>query len=331
MLGNFILGVLTLVLVVLYRRILFGNIFKIENSLKGLQEQHHKLLQENTLLMRENFDFKASLGKTIALYDITKVICKSLDEERVFSLFKEEIGKYMQVDDCKFLQKDDDLSQYVNYIVIPLEIEKNSIGYLVASGVARSEKEKFNILAQQFVLGIKRAILYQRVQELAIVDSLTDVFSRRYWMERFSQEIERSKKYKFNFSFLMVDIDHFKSFNDKYGHLVGDAVLKEVAKRIKQNLRQIDLIGRYGGEEFCVILIETDKAGAQFAAERIRQAVEAQGIRVYDEDLKITVSIGISVFPEDSADKDALIDKADSAMYRAKQNGRNRVYTHDIK
>jgi len=161
---------------------------------------------------------------------------------------------------------------------------------------------------------------------LAITDSLTGVSSRRYLMERFSEEIERSRKFKYNFSFLMVDIDHFKDYNDRYGHLVGDAILREVSKSIKENIRQIDLVGRYGGEEFSVILTETDKEGARLAAERIRQAIENKHIRIYDEDLRVTISIGVSIFPDDAYEARQLIEKADQALYQAKQAGRNRVW-----
>ena len=128
----------------------------------------------------------------------------------------------------------------------------------------------------------------------------------------------------------MLDIDHFKEYNDKYGHLVGDAILKEVAGTIKESIRQVDSVGRYGGEEFLIILTETDKNGARFAAERIRQAVESKRIKVYDEDLKATVSIGIATFPEDAEETQALIEKADKSLYRAKQTGRNRICVHGI-
>jgi diguanylate cyclase (GGDEF)-like protein len=204
-------------------------------------------------------------------------------------------------------------------------IDRRIAGYLLVSGIDEHDRDKFGILAQEFMLGIKRAILYQRVQEMAITDSLTGVFSRRYLMERFNEEVERSKKFNYNFSFLMVDIDHFKGYNDRYGHLVGDAILKEVARAIKENIRQIDLVGRYGGEEFSVILTETDRGGAEFAAERIRQAIEQKNIRVYDETLQATISIGIAIFPDNATDPGELIEKADQALYQAKQAGRNRV------
>ncbi len=123
----------------------------------------------------------------------------------------------------------------------------------------------------------------------------------------------------------MIDIDYFKDFNDRYGHIVGDAILRELSRAIQENIRQIDLIGRYGGEEFSIILSETDKDVAGLAAERIRTAVQDKHIRVYDEELKITVSIGISTYPYDGKEIEKLIDKADSALYQAKQSGRNRV------
>ena len=125
----------------------------------------------------------------------------------------------------------------------------------------------------------------------------------------------------------MIDIDYFKDFNDRYGHIVGDAILRELSRAIQETIRQIDLIGRYGGEEFSIILSETDKDAARLAAERIRKAIEDRHIRVYGEELKITVSIGISTYPYDGEDIERLIDKADSALYQAKQAGRNRVCT----
>jgi diguanylate cyclase (GGDEF)-like protein len=282
-------------------------------------------MQENTKLKTENSDLEKLTEETIALYDITNQICKTLDEDEIFSIFNEHINRYISIADCRFLKDDADLSQYSKHTVLPLKIHKSRIGYLVACGIEQKDKDKFYILAQQFLVGIKRAFLYRKVQELTITDSLTGVFNRRYFLEKFIEEIKRSKKFKHNFSFLMVDIDHFKSFNDNYGHLVGDAVLREVAKTIKENIRQIDFMGRYGGEELSIVSVETDKNQAGFVAQRIRQAIESRRVSVYDEVLQVTISIGVSTFPEDGNDASPLIDKADGALYLAKQTGRNRV------
>jgi len=321
---------LTILLYIALKKMLYKSSTKIKDSYGRVKYEYDGLLEENMRLKQDNFALEKTAEETVALYDITKQICKSLDKDNVFNNFREQINKYIGVGDCKFLSSDADLSAYSNYIVLPLDIDKNPIGYLVASAINEEDKGKFHILGQQFLLGIKRALLYQRVQELAITDSLTGVFSRRYCLERLNEEINRSEKFKYCFSFLMIDIDHFKEYNDRYGHLVGDAILREVSGTIKENTRQIDLTGRYGGEEFSVILTETDKEQARFAAERIRQAVEGKVIRVYDEVLKVSVSIGISTFPEDTKDMQALIDKADSALYKAKETGRNRVCMYEI-
>lgn len=322
--------ILTISLIILTRRILLINLRRENLQFELIRQNHDKLKQENLLFENKNNQLNLQLDETIAFYEITKEICKTLDEEKIFISFKNQISKFIKVSDCRFVKDKPELPDFGTSTCIHLELDKKNIGYLVVSGLKEEDLEKFNILAQQFLLGIKRAILYHRVQEMAITDGLTGVLSRRHWLERFDQELERSKKFKFYFSFLMIDIDNFKMINDRYGHLVGDAILKEVSKSIKDNIRQVDLVCRYGGEEFSVILVETDKAGAQFAAERIRQAIEAKCIRVYDEDLKVTISIGISVYPNDAVNKAAIIEKADLALYRAKEAGKNRVCMHGI-
>jgi diguanylate cyclase (GGDEF)-like protein len=325
MLTLIILSLLTLSLCICLKKILDRNLNKTKKNYAGIKNEYDKLLAESRELKHDNANLKNTLEQVIALYDITKQICKSLDADKAFGYFKEEISRHIEVGDCRFLKSDADLSPYKDYIILPLEIDKSRIGYLAASEIQGQDKDRFNILAQQFLLGIKRALLYQRVQELAITDGLTQISSRRHYLERFNEEIERSKKFKYSFCCLMIDIDHFKRYNDRYGHLVGDAILKEVSRTIEENIRQIDLSGRYGGEEFSIVLTETGKEQAEFVAGRIRQAIENKYIKVYDEKLKVTISIGISVFPEDGKSIETLIDKADSALYQAKQTGRNRV------
>lgn len=301
------------------------NFVKRTNAYRDLNDEYGKLLSENEVLKKERFGLQKRLEQIMALYDVTKQICKSLEAEKVFVYFKEEVSKYIAISDCKFLNEAPELPEQNGNIVVPVKIPNRPLAYLAASGIKDEDKITFQILSQQFMLGIKRALLYQEVQELAITDGLTQVFSRRYYLERFAEEINRSKKFGYLFSCLMIDIDHFKNYNDRYGHLVGDAILKELSKVIKENIRQIDLMGRYGGEEFSIILPETDREQARLAAERIRQAIEERHIKAYDEDLKITVSMGVSEFPKHGKGINQLIDSADSALYKAKQAGRNRV------
>ena len=283
------------------------------------------LLADCAVLEGETSRLKHGLDQTIELYEITREITKSLDKEQVFAVFSEKLKKYLSIDDCRLLSPGEDGRDYPAWTFFPLEIGKKSLGQLAVAGLKEKDLEKFQILAQQFLLGLKRAVLYQHVQEMATLDGLTRVFTRRYLFERCNEELERSKRFKYNLSCLMIDVDKFKDFNDTYGHLVGDAILVAVARVIKDNIRQIDLLGKYGGEEFCVILTETDIPGAQFVGERIRQALSDTSIQAYDELLRVTISIGVAGFPEDSSDLTGMVDKADQALYKAKEAGRNRV------
>lgn len=208
---------------------------------------------------------------------------------------------------------------------VPLLSEKKLVGILTVEGLPKEDFEKFVILSIQFALEIRKVLLYETVEKLAITDSLTGLYLRRYFSERFGEELQRSERYKFKFSFLMIDIDNFKRCNDTYGHLVGDVILKEIARLIKENVREIDIISRYGGEEFAVILPETDSAGAALASERLRKKIEENVFKAYDERLKITVSIGFAVYPEDANNAKALIERSDSALYAAKKSGKNVV------
>ncbi len=319
------LALLTIFIYISFQKELYKSLSGENDNYGRLKYEYGRLSKENTGLKADNSALEQSAEKIIALYDITKEVCKALEEDKIFSIFKDSINSYIEAVDCRFLKPDEDLAAYKGYTVLPLMIHKQTLGYLAAGGIKEEDLDKFHILTQQFLLGIKRALLYKKVQELTITDTLTQVFNRRHLLDRLNEEVERSKKFNHNLSFLMADIDHFKKYNDHYGHLVGDAILRETSRAIKENLRQIDFMGRYGGEEFLIILTMTDKEQAKFAAERIRQAVEHKHIRAYDEDLKVTISIGISTFPADADEAPSLIDRADGALYQAKHKGRNKV------
>jgi diguanylate cyclase (GGDEF)-like protein len=139
------------------------------------------------------------------------------------------------------------------------------------------------------------------------------------------QETLQSQRQLRNLSLIMIDIDHFKGFNDQWGHQVGDLVLKRVAQAIRETCRKSDIVARYGGEEMAVILPETSPDMASLVAERIRKAIELMSIAHGDVDLKVTISLGVSYLAEDVKNKDALVEKADEALYQSKRSGRNRV------
>jgi len=177
-----------------------------------------------------------------------------------------------------------------------------------------------------FYSGIVRDIterkqLENKFERLATIDELTQVFNRTKFQEVIKIELERAKRYNHPLSMLMFDIDHFKAINDTYGHSVGDYVLQTLAQIAKENLREIDYLVRWGGEEFIIIAPETDLGRAKALAERIRTAIENYR---FDQAGKITISFGVTEFKE-SDTEDIFIRRADDAMYRAKEKGRNRV------
>ncbi|MDD2702411.1 MAG: diguanylate cyclase [Candidatus Omnitrophica bacterium] len=173
-------------------------------------------------------------------------------------------------------------------------------------------------------LEAKNAVL----KRLSITDDLTKIYNRRHLMERLTEEVTCMKRYKYSISCLMADIDYFKKINDKYGHPMGDQVLKQLASLFKTNIRSVDILSRYGGEEFMIILPFTGKDGVRIVGERLRSTVMAHVFPGGEEPLKITISVGAATFSHvDPVDVNEVIKVVDSQMYQAKMGGRNRVST----
>jgi diguanylate cyclase (GGDEF)-like protein len=172
----------------------------------------------------------------------------------------------------------------------------------------------------------ERKLLEEELRRQAHIDYLTGVHNRRHFMERAEQELSRAHRYGSPLSMLMLDIDHFKQINDRYGHKVGDIVLKAVADLCHATFRDVDILGRLGGEEFAVLLPETDQHFAVDAAERLRETITNARIPLA-EGLPVTfsVSIGVSSLSSPDDNIDVLLSLADKALYAAKESGRNRV------
>ncbi|MBI4771746.1 MAG: sensor domain-containing diguanylate cyclase, partial [Chloroflexi bacterium] len=186
-------------------------------------------------------------------------------------------------------------------------------------------EQTLSTLANQAGMAIENARLFHEVQRLATTDGLTGLHNFRHLMELGEREFDRARRYARPLVALMMDLDRFKRVNDTYGHAVGNQVLREVALRCALSLREIDILGRYGGEEFAALLPEIDDRGARIVAERLRLAVAGTIIATDGGPIRITISVGVCVASPDLPDLAALLDGADAAMYQAKQAGRNRV------
>jgi len=213
-------------------------------------------------------------------------------------------------------------------ILVPL-MSKGEINGIIVLG-DRINDEQFIESEIEYILNIASlagiAINNARLYEMATTDMMTKLKIHHYFQTILIEEINRSVKYDRPLSLIMADIDHFKKFNDNYGHVAGDEVLKNVASIFKDNIRLIDIGARYGGEEFAVILPKTDINEAIIVAERIRSAVESSSFRFNEEVLHVTISVGVAQFDQTLDNtKQKFIERADRALYNSKKEGRNRV------
>ena len=215
-------------------------------------------------------------------------------------------------------------------LVLPLIAQDRAVGSLVV-GRTRPEpisprrREMLEIIAHQVAVSLENARLYARMEELATTDELTGLPNRRTFDERLEEVIARHRRAQRSLGLIMLDIDHFKSVNDTYGHAVGDRVLEQVAGALENSVRQIDVPARFGGEEFAVILEEAERQEARMVAERIRSDVEAMTFEAASESFSCTVSLGVALWPSDAGEQEALVERADEALYASKEGGRNQV------
>lgn len=216
---------------------------------------------------------------------------------------------------------------------VPIKSQGSVIGVLEVINKTKGKqftKEDLDLLMRlidQAALAIERSALYQKMEELALTDDLTKLFNTRYLNRTIDMEIQRSNRHHSSISLIFIDIDYFKDVNDQYGHLVGSKMLVEMGQLILKNLRSIDIVARYGGDEFVVVLPQTTAKSAIQIAERIRTSVE-QNVFLKKEgySLKVTASFGIASYPENAKSKEELLRLADEAMYKVKYTTRNGVY-----
>ncbi len=222
-----------------------------------------------------------------------------------------------------------------SFIFLPFLVQDRVIGFLCSYSTVENfiDQEKFSnfqVFCNQISIGLQKSLLYEKVQKLSITDGLTKLYSHRYFKQRLEEELILANRYSSQLSLLILDIDHFKHYNDTYGHVAGDYVLMEVAKLLKDQSDVTHLVARYGGEEMVLIAPETTKEQAIELAEKIRKAVGSYTFAVGRETTSVTVSIGVATFPQDAQTNMDLISKADKALYAAKGRGRNRIVAYPI-
>jgi len=226
--------------------------------------------------------------------------------------------------------KDDPLSiklQLEEFLIASLWIKDKPEGiiivdnYVTKKPINEADIRIFNMFVEQAAGAIENSRAFEDTLIKAHTDTLTSLWNHGYFQYKLDEELLKAKSKNYPISILMIDLDDFKKFNDAYGHIQGDEALRKVSEQLKKNARDIDIICRYGGEEFSVILPFTAKEEALNVAEVIRKSLAENNIAGY----KFTVSIGLSNYPQDGLEKDALIRKADMALYKAKREGKNKV------
>ncbi|MBI5047751.1 MAG: diguanylate cyclase [Deltaproteobacteria bacterium] len=315
-------------------------------------ELHNTILNEATKLVGaeqgslmlldnedKNWSIKASKGINISILENIKVKAGEGISGAVIEKGVPVIVRDIESELESLARKNRSRYKTKSFISIPLKVDSRTIGIInisdkITGEVFAEEDLKLLISFSSYAsIALECGTYYRMAEDLkkiSVTDQLTELFNRRYFQERLFEEIERSKRHNEPFTAFMLDIDDFKLFNDKYGHLAGDEALKKVAYAIKDAVRSIDVAARFGGEEFSIILPYTNKANSYVIAERIRRNIE--GIRFIESkipaDHLLSVSIGIAEFPSDAVSIEDLVDKADKAMYLAKARGKNKIVSY---
>ena len=212
---------------------------------------------------------------------------------------------------------------------IPLVSFGQTLGVLVLDSAESGafnvqDKQPLESVADICATAIQNAHYVERVKQLAYLDGLTGIFNRRFFELRMAEELERARRFGAGMAVIMVDIDHFKRLNDEFGHLIGDEVLRQVSSIFHQQLRKIDVVCRYGGEEFAILLSQTNPVHALTVADKLRVMVEEWQFPGVPR--PVTISAGAASYPDNGSTRDELVKAADASLYAAKQAGRNRVF-----
>lgn len=292
---------------------------RLRDSRKGLD----RFLAQRQKIQSSVRTLEESIQKITEQYGLSKEFLATLEMKQAFQITKEALAKSFP--HLKGQERIDSLKKLESLLDQEGATAEALASLLPSTGVDHSTRERWGVMIGQLALGLRRASLYRQVETLALHDGLTGLWVRRHFQERLKEETARSLRRGSPLAVLMVDIDHFKQINDTYGHLVGDVVLREVAGILQRSVREMDMVCRYGGEEFAVALPEASAALGGAIAERVRTLIGGNPIPAYDEKVSVTVSVGVAFCGAEVRTAEELIERADGAMYLAKGRGRNQT------
>lgn len=284
------------------------------------------------LAVVSNKSFEASTAVNLHHYDISSALQTTLEFNELISIFCNKIQSTIPHNSVEYLNDEFNLS-YARGVIgrhscsYALKVEDQQLGELKLTRSQRFSKDELRMLESLLcclIYPLRNATLFHQALQMAYTDPLTKAYNRAAFNDTLMREIKRANRSEQNLSLIFVDIDHFKLINDIHGHHCGDLALTSVANWIKDGLRATDIVFRYGGEEFVIVLIDTDLEGARTIAERVRRGIESHTLAYGMDVLNITASLGVSCLTEQD-DMEQFVKRADSAMYQAKQSGRNKV------
>lgn len=285
------------------------------------------------LAVVSNKSFEASTAVNLHHYDISSALQTTLEFNELIAIFSNKIHSTIPHTSVEYINDEFNLEykrgavsrHSCSYV---LKVEEQQLGELKLTRSQRFLKQEVKMLESLLcclIYPLRNATLFHQALKMAYTDPLTRTNNRAAFNDMVMREIKRAERNHHPLSLIFIDVDHFKSINDIYGHACGDLALSSVAGWIKESVRGTDVVFRFGGEEFVVLLAETSASDAGLIAERIRADIESHALAYGMDVLNITASLGVSSL-QDNDSMDSFIKRADAAMYQAKRNGRNRVF-----